>query len=71
MARGVPELKGADAVVDSHFFGEEVGADGGFVGGGEFLVYLETVRRMRSKEREEDGRIGSSSWSCRRRSRRG
>ena len=40
LARGVPELEGHDAVVDRDFFGQEVRADGGFVGGGEFLVYL-------------------------------
>lgn len=38
---GVPELKGDDAVVNGYFFGEEVGAYGCFVGGGEFLVDLE------------------------------
>ena len=43
LARSVPELEGDDAVVDGDFFGEEIGADGGFVGGGEFLVDLEKV----------------------------
>lgn len=37
---GVPELERDDAVVDGHFFRQEVGADGGFVGGGELLVDL-------------------------------
>jgi hypothetical protein len=40
LASGVPELKGDNAVVNCYFFGEEIGADGGFVGCGEFLVYL-------------------------------
>ena len=40
LARGVPELKCYDAVVDGYFFGEEIGADGRFVGGGELFVDL-------------------------------
>ena len=36
----VPKLEGHDAVVDSDFLGQKVGADRGFVGGGELLVDL-------------------------------
>ena len=71
LACGVPELEGDDAVVDSDFFGEEVGADGGFVGGGEFLVDLDMLSVGVRGEgwRRRDGHIGSLSWSFRRLSR--
>ena len=40
LAGCVPELEGYDAVVNGDFFGQEVGANGCFVGCGEFLVDL-------------------------------
>lgn len=40
LAGRVPQLHGHEAIVDEDFFGEEVGADGGFVGLGELLVDL-------------------------------
>jgi len=40
LAGSVPKLHGDEAVVDWDFFREEVGADGCFVAGAEFLVDL-------------------------------
>lgn len=40
LAGRVPQLHSHEAIVDEDFFGEKVGADGGFVGLGELLVDL-------------------------------
>lgn len=40
LPRCVPQLHGHESVIHEHFFGEEIGADGRFVGGRELLVDL-------------------------------